>query len=391
MNVLHVIGGVAPRYGGPSEAVTGMAKALAARGHRVEIFTTNVDGPGTLDVAVGVPLEVDGFRITHFPVQRPRSYVVSIPLARALARRAAEFDVVHVHSLYLFHSLVTPLVCRTKRIPYVVRPHGTLNPYHRRAHRSKKAVYEALVERRNLNAAAAIHYTSETERRHAEEAGVRAPGLVVPLAVDAELYERAHDMPRLLDRHPELGSRELVTFLGRLSAKKGLDLLVDAFARVAAARPNAHLVIAGPDDEGLGEALAARVERLGLRDRVSFVGIVTDEKPALLQRSRVFVLPSEDENFAVTVVEAMAAATPVVVTEGVAIHDEVRDARAGLVVDRSPEAIAEGVLRVLADEREAAALGAGGRELVRSSFSWNRRGPELEAMYEQAVRTATRP
>jgi glycosyltransferase involved in cell wall biosynthesis len=181
-----------------------------------------------------------------------------------------------------------------------------------------------------------------------------------------------------------------VTFLGRLTAKKRLDLLVDAFADVAAADARAHLVVAGPDD-GAGDALRAQVETRGLRDRVSLLGLVTGaRKSALLRESRAVALPSEDENFGVVVAEAMYAGTAVVVTEGVAIHHEVAAACAGLVVPPTRERLARALLTLVGDGQLATEAGRNGRAFAGSRWTWPQVAADLERMYEDAAHGTAR-
>ncbi len=386
MRILHVIGSVAPRYGGPSYAALDMCTALAERRHEVELFTTTIDGPRNLAVPVGVQLARDGFAITYFPPARPRGYSASPELARALARRVAAFDLVEVHNLYLFHAAAAAFVCRRRGVPYVVCPHGTLDPYQRAFDRRKKAVYDLLVERRNLRRAGGIHCTSRAERDAVVAAGVPAHPYIVPLAVRLAPFERAADPAQLLVDRPELDGRTLVTFLGRLARKKRLDVLVEAFAGVAGVAPDAHLAIAGPDDEGVGARVRDLAARRGLDGRISLLGMLDgEEKVALIQRSALFVLPSEDENFAVSLLEAMAAGVPVVTTEGVAIHDEIRSAAAGLVVPLTVETIANALSDLLQNRDLARRLGDNGRRLARSAFAWERLGSNLERMYAEVL------
>ena len=359
-----------------------LSKELARRGHHVEIFTTNIDGNKRLDVPLGRPIEVDGAKLTYFAAW-PTSFGVSPGLARALRARLAGFDVVHVHSLYRFHTLAASFLCRSLGVPYVVRPHGTLNPAKRARRARAKAIYDALFERRTLAGAAAIHYASDVERRHAEEAGFTTRGFVVPLGVDPSRYECGLDLKPVIERHPELAGRTLVTYLGRLAPKKGLELLVDAFDRIAS-RVDAQLVLAGPDD-GLADDLRRRVRERRLDRRVAFVGALAAEKVALLRCSSVFVLPSEDESFALSVLEAMAAGVPVVVTAGVALGDVARRADAGIVVQADADALAAAILHVLEDRAAAERLAANARQLVRLAYSWEARAPEFERMYEEAA------
>jgi glycosyltransferase involved in cell wall biosynthesis len=384
VRILQVIASLAPRYGGPSTVAPEMCRALRDRGHHVEILTTDRDGHGRLPVPTGLPTEWRGVPTTFFRAHRPQAYAASVGLGAALRRRVAEFDIVHVHSLYLFHTVATGHWCRRFGVPYVVRPHGTLDPYHRSRHRWRKFAYTILVERGNVDAAGGIHYTSTAERDHAQALGFRAPEFVVPLGVDVSALDRPADSVGLLSREPRLDNRPLVTYLGRLTHKKRLDLLVEAFAKVAGIHADVHLVVAGPDDEGMGQVLRARIATLGLDRRFVMPGLIEGEaKTALLQRSSVFVLPSEDENFAVSVVEAMATGCPVVVTPGVALHREIADSRAGLVVPLDADAVGAAICRLVEDRHTAASMGAEGRQLVRSRFSWDRVAIELEFMYDQ--------
>jgi glycosyltransferase involved in cell wall biosynthesis len=393
VRILHVVASLDPRYGGPSTAVPRMCSALAARGHHVELLTTD-RGRSPASVERAVPARV---AVSCHAAHWPRGWAASAGLARWLLRRVRDFDVVHVHNLYLFHTWWAARCCRRAPVPFVVSPHGTLDPWHLAHHRRRKAAYGLLLEGRALRAAAAMHYTSPTEREHAAAylgPGPAPPGFVVPPGVDRLPVRRLGDDGGLSRRHPELAARTVVCFLGRLTAKKRLDLLVEAFARVAAADRDAHLALAGPDDEGVGAALRASVTRLGLDGRVSFLGLVTGAaKAALLGRSRVLVLASEDESFGIAVAEAMAAAVPVVVSEGVALHHEVSTAGAGLVVPLAPGALAEAVLRFVADPELAARCGANGRALAWLRLSWNQSADGLERMYRQVVagaRQATR-
>ena len=145
MKILHVIANLAPRYGGPSKACWEMARAVAQLGHEVSIYTTNQDGPGELEVPLGQPVWQEGVEIRYFPIQAPRFWGTSLPLAFGLRHKIPASDLVHIHSLYLFHNLVAGHYCRQNAIPYLVRPHGTLDPFIYRRHRGRKRLMELLV------------------------------------------------------------------------------------------------------------------------------------------------------------------------------------------------------------------------------------------------------
>ena len=138
MKILHVIANLAPRYGGVFKACWEMARAVAQLGHRVSIYTTNQGWPGTLQMPTDRPVWREGVEMRYFPIQPPRFWGASWPLARALRQEIKGVDLVHVHSLYLFHDLVAGRYCRIFGVPYLIQPHGALDPFIYRRHRGRK-------------------------------------------------------------------------------------------------------------------------------------------------------------------------------------------------------------------------------------------------------------
>ena len=373
LSILHVLTSRAPRYGGPPRMAE-LCTALGGLGHHVELVSTTLDGPDDLAVPTGVAIQEEGFVSTAFPVVTPRSYTFSPSLVRWLWRNVERFDVVHVHSVYLFTTFAAARISAAKRVPYVWHPHGALTDHHRPRHRRRKAVYERLIEWPNARGAAGAVWESEREQVEAVEAG---------WPVGSVVWSGAW-VPQL-DRDAERRPDEVV-FLGRLAEKKGVDLLVEAFARVAAIRPGARLRFVGPDDGGRAAALAARAEALGVRDRVSFEGFVGGErKKDALQRAAVHVLPSADESFGAAAIEAMAYATPVVLTKAFPFWEEACRHDACVVVDRDPASIADGILSLLNDRSRARTVGENGHAFVADRFSWERIACELTRLYTDAV------
>ncbi len=162
---------------------------MASLGHAVSIYTTNQDGLSELKVPTNQPVFKDGVEVRYFPIQHPRFWVFSIPLARALKKAISEFDIVHIHSLYVFHDIIAGHYCRKYNVPYLIRPHGTLDPFIYRRHRLRKSVMELLFERKNIQNAAAIHFTSEEEKKLAMPYISRTPSIVVPLGIDLSEYK----------------------------------------------------------------------------------------------------------------------------------------------------------------------------------------------------------
>jgi glycosyltransferase involved in cell wall biosynthesis len=216
MRVLHVTSNLAPSYGGPARVCAELPRAQARLGADVTVFSTDADGDGRLDVPLDRTVATDGVAWRWFPVGTPRGFRTSWSMARALRDEIDRFDVVHVHSLYFFPTAVAAHWSRVRRVPYLLRPHGTLAPWIRRRGRAKKWLYEACIERRNLDRAAAIHFTCDEEARLAAPLRLRAPTLIAPNGIDAGRFATLPGRVVFRRRHPALADRRLVVHFGRI-------------------------------------------------------------------------------------------------------------------------------------------------------------------------------
>ncbi len=386
MKILHVIADLAPRYGGPSKACWEMAMAVAQLGHQVSIYTTNQDGPGTLPVPTDRPVWREGVEVRYFPIQPPRFWGTSLPLARALRPAIRSVDLVHVHNLYLFHDLVSTRYCRISGVPYLVQPHGTLDPFIYRRHRGRKRIMEWGFQNRAIREAAAILFTTSEERELAAPFTCGTPGVVVPLGINFEEFAVLPEPGSFRRRYPEIGDKHIILFFGRINYKKGLDILAKAFGPVARRREDVHLVIAGPDNEGWGEKARSWLGEEGLLARTTFTGMLLGaERLAVLRDADMFVLPSYSENFGLAVIEAMAAGLPVIISDKVNIWREVQAGGAGRVIPCDAPALAEQILELLDNSDAARQMGQQGRALVQEQFQWPRIARRLAEVYARII------
>ena len=389
MHILHVISTLAPTSGGPTSALRGLANCQHERGHRVAVCTTNTGNPTSItldknDIFQGY---VPGIERLAFSAQAS-VLLVSRGMRAWLHRRIREFDVVHIHGLYRFPPTYAARCARKRGIPYIIRPHGSLDPYlYKQSSQSVllKRMYERWFDWPNLNAAGAIHYTTEDERAGAAALGFRAPTFVVPNGLD---WARFASLPARGAFRARLGVGEvpLVLFLSRVNFKKGLDLLVPAFAVARATFPDAVLAIVGPDNEGYGAKVRGWVAERGLQRCVRFVDALAGS--AVLEAyvdADAFALPSYTENFGIVVAEAMACQCPVVISDQVNIHGEVASAGAGLVTRCDATEVANALIALLGDGDRRRAMGARGRELVRRKWTWDAVAGQLEAEYSRVI------
>ncbi|MFL5562507.1 MAG: glycosyltransferase [Gemmatimonadaceae bacterium] len=179
-----MISAVAPRYGGPSSAVRGMSRAMVAAGAQVTVATTDADGPGRLTVPHDAPVIEDGIEFRYFRSQLTNSWHFSAGLTRWLSRAIAGFDVVEVHGLFTYSTIPGCRFAAREGVPYVVRPLGTLGAWSLAQRAWKKRPYYALIERRNLAQAAAIHVTAPSEAEEARVLGFGDKAHIIPLGVD---------------------------------------------------------------------------------------------------------------------------------------------------------------------------------------------------------------
>jgi len=389
MKVLHVAQALSRNFGGVQTVLQDLAKAQHEAGINVDVLSTNVDAPrGVLPVPVNRFIEKDGVRFRHSSVQF-RPLLFSLDLKNYLDQHVADYDLVHIHGLYRFPPTYAAYQARRQGVPYVIMPHGALDPYLYAKSSTGwlrfKRIYESWFDLPNLHAAGAIHYTAEEERERASFLKLRAPSFVVPNGLDWTQYAT---LPArgVLRARCGLGEAPVVLFLGRLHFKKGLDLLIPAFDALRQRVPGVQLVIAGPENDDYGQRVCGWVRERGLDAAVHFVGPLhgADVLQAYVDAD-VFALPSYTENFGMTVIEALACSVPVVISDQVNIHAEVSGAGAGLVTRCDAGEVAQALEALLIDADRRRAMGEAGRQLVKERFTWLAIVDALTAEYAQVI------
>lgn len=360
-----------------------MAQALADAGLEVHVATTDDNSTGHLPVPCGVPLMDQGVVYNYFHRQR-RLYTFSWPITNWLARNVRRFDLLHIHGLFSYVILPAAFWAKRLGVPYIVRPLGTLCRWgmqHRRPRLKRLSLQ--LIERRVLAGSARVHYTSEQERIEAHELGIDFPSAVVPLGLD---IEASPSNASTSGSSRQRGDRPTILFLGRLDRKKGLELLIAALPSLLREHPDALLVLAGSGDDAYEASLRGEVTRLGLDPHVLWAGFLEgSEKAAAFARADVFVLPSRSENFGLSVVESLARAVPVVISDQVAIYRELEAAGAAVVVSCDASSVTHGISKVLGDPTLRTQLCEAGRLLARERFSKQAMAAGVLRMYREVL------
>lgn len=372
MNILHVVPTYFPavRYGGPIWSVHGLAAAQAALGHGVRVFTTNVDGNGVSDVPLDRSVAMDGVEVRYFPVGMPRRLYRSPAMAAAIGQAASDADIVHLHSVFLWPTMAAARAALRAKRPYVLSPRGMLVDDLIRARSAIiKRLWIALIERRTIREAAALHMTARREIDDFFALGLTARRIIdLPNGVDLPPATLPTAPPSADIAQAVAGGRYLLYF-GRINWKKNLPALITAMARV----PDLRLIIAGNDEEGDAAGLHAIAAGVGLGDRFSLIARSIDgaDKEHLFATASIFALPSLNENFGNTVLEAMVRGVPVVVSDGAGVADVVREAGAGIVSAPDEAALAAAITTLAAlPSGGLAAMGAAGRDRARAAYGW---------------------
>jgi glycosyltransferase involved in cell wall biosynthesis len=379
LRILQVVPTYYPavRYGGPIRSIHELSAALVRRGHVVSVFTTNVDGEEDSQVPLDRPVDLDGVALNYFAVPALRRLYWAPALAARLRKAIGNFDIVHLHSMFLWPTYVAARIATAARVPYLMSPRGMLGEtVIRRKSRLVKSAWIQLIERRSLARAAAMHVTAEIEAAEAEALGLSLPRrFCVPNGVSSP----ARPAPLAEGPFADI-ERPYALFLSRINRKKGLDRLIRAWSAVR----ELPLMIVGNDDEHCLPELEALVRAEGISHRVRFLGAASDtDKWALYQNAEMFILPSHSENFGNVVAEAMAMACPVVVTPGVGLATLVAEVGAGLVTEADPTLLAAAINALHGDPARRRACGEAGRAAARDRLSWSGVAERMEQEYRR--------
>lgn len=381
MRVLHVIPSISGVHGGPSHVLALMEGGLCACGVSITTATTDDDGRARRLGIEARPVEAHGARRIYFRKWFD-FYKVAPAMVPWLWGHVRTFDVVHIHSLFSFASVAAGLIANRRGVPYIIRPLGTLSQYGVTQRRPwLKRLSLAVLERRILCGAAAVHFTSEAELEETRQMNLPLRAVVIPLAAHAE---PRGDTQRLLQDYPILGDCQVVLYLSRLDPKKNIEGLLRAFAAVRAQQDDVVLLIAGEGRPEYARNLKRLALALGVEPYVIWLGHVGEaQKAATFGVAHVFVLPSLSENFGVAGVEAMLAGLPCVLGQGVAIAGEAMRAGASMTVTAEPESIARALLEVLASRPRREAMGRRARAFAEQEYSVQTMATRLTALYRR--------
>lgn len=382
MKVLHVIPSIDPLSGGPNQSVRNMAAALRDRGIEADIAATDHGLTGPAPAASHI------FKCSGW-TSRIVGFLYSPDLLRWLERHAADYEWIHIHTLFAPISAAAAAIARKRRVPYAIRTTGQLSSWAFGNKGWKKRPYFAFVEKRALQGAEWLHATSEGEAQDIRKAGITAPIRVISLGI--EPAQTAADARRRMAERLSLEAEAgRVIVLGRLDAVKRPEFMVEVLRYSAAAGRPFHLIYVGPDEGGWVPRLKRQSAAAGIQQWIRFVGYTDGtDKEILIQGSDLLVLPSHSENFGHAAAEAAARGVPVFVTPGVQLGADLERWDAGRVLPADSRLWSEAIHALLGDETERKKLGANGKRMA-AGFSWSAAAERLEEAYRIGARDCRR-
>jgi glycosyltransferase involved in cell wall biosynthesis len=387
MQICQVIPHYIPayRFGGPQRVAHSLGKALVQAGHQVVVCTTNLaDEETDLNVPLDEPVDLDGITVYYEPTIMSRYWGFSPRLYRRVQQEIARADVVLVHFHYQFANWAGASIARRQRKPYILFPHGSLNRWGvARKSRLKKRLYLWLLERRNIQKALFIAFNAPEERLLSL---FSEQGRVVPSGIAPADFEAMPVPGYWRSRRAHLQDKLCFLYLGRLNpSQKGLDMLIPAFARLARARKDVHLVLAGPDERGGEQQVRQLIRELGVEADVTLTGMLKGvEKLAVLQDCDVYVLSSPSEGMSIALLEALYAGLPVIVTDRVGLSGRIAREGCGLVVEADAQQL-HTALRAMLDAGARAEMGRRGKALIQAEYTWDVIAENLIAQIQEAL------
>ena len=381
MKILFVIPALGSIYGGPSQCVLDLAQALGCQGVELDIVATTANGATRLNVPTQTWIQEKFYRIQYFSYWNFIDYKFSWSLTGWLLQNISNYDLVHTHTLFCYPTLPAYWACQLHQIPYIMTPHGMLEPWALAYKSWKKTPYFELIEKPALQRASAIQMLASTEANNVEQLELKSPLVIIPNGIYPEDFQDLPNSEIFYQQFPETRHKKLILFLGRIDPKKGLDLLAIAFEKIHAQFPEAHLVLAGPDNIDFSPTVKGYFSEVNCLEAVTFTGMLTGSlKYAALAAADIYVAPSYSEGFSVSVLEGMASGLPCVITTGCNFPEAGME-KAALVVDIDTKQITDAILWCLINPEDVKQIGDRARKLIFNNYTWEGIAKKMENIY----------
>ena len=378
MKILQVVPFFSPERGGSVIAPYYLSKYLAKRGHEVTIYTTDY----RLDNEYVQSLE--DVRVVPFhSIANIEMMLISPKMISQLKKEINNFDVIHLHNFRSYQNNVVHYYAKKYGIPYVLQAHGSVLPFFQK--QRLKKLFDTFFGHKLLRNASKVIALTKREAEQYKKMGVNEDKIkIVPNGIDLSEYKNLPKKGEFRKKYSISDDEKVILYLGRIHKIKGIDLLIKSFADLSKELKDVKLVIVGPDD-GFLSTLKKQINDLKIADKILFIGPLYElDKLEAYVDVDVYVLPSVYEAFPVTVLEACACGTPVIVTDRCGISDFV-DTKVGYVVEYNTGQLRDAIFKILSDRGLRERLGESGRKLVMEELGWAEVVEKVEDVYLSSI------
>ena len=386
LKIAHVISGLSPENGGLSIAALETARWQNLLGHDCTILTGD-DRRLTYSSDLLSDFLQAGGSLIKFRTFGPQKIRYMPQLRHYLESNGREFDLYVLHGSYQYPAYAAARFCQIGGIPYIFTPHGSLDPAVRTKHHFRNRIIDFTYHDDVIRNANALHFTSEDERAACERK-IWRDSFVEPLGIDIERIPKGGESGRFRAKYGIPNDATLLLFLSRITRKKGIDILLESFKRLAADLPGVYLALCGPIDGDMSGLVDAALREPSIARRLVATGLILGEdKHAAFLDCDFFVLPTYSENFGIAVFEALAYGAPVVTTTGMNWHEELSNCGRALIVEPNADTLYDGLFRAISRNWQPTATAEDARSWLARNFSWELRAANLLHHYEQAMRS----
>ncbi len=382
MKIFHVLKTIDPSHGGPAVSAPSLAAAQAKQGHQVSLafMYSKEQQEGINKTKKNIPY-FDGIDLVLIPNKGIKDKIFAISAIKLLLNEIRKADIVHIHGVWDPIVLQSAIIALFLNTPFVFSPRGMLDPWSLSQKKWRKRIMLTFLSRYLLNKSLFIHCLNETEKNLIKPLNLRCELRVFPNGIFPEKVKDNLDKNIFFNSFPQLKNKPFILFLSRLHYKKGLDILIDCFAKVTSQTGNLDLVIAGNDD-GEQANLEHKIKENNLGSKVHVIGpIYGDLKYSALRNAECFVLPSRQEGFSMAITEAMAYGCAVVVSEE-CHFPEISEYSAGYEVSLDAEVFSQAILSLQNNAEQKNDFIHSAKKLVASMFSWHRIAEEIVSAYQ---------
>jgi glycosyltransferase involved in cell wall biosynthesis len=388
MKILEVIPYFVPAFdfGGPVSVAYNSAKMLVKNGHEVVVYTTDTFGlrgriPKKEEIIDGI--KVKRFRNLSNSFAYQHNIYLSLELNSKIKKELNKFDIIHLHEYRTFQNIAIHHYAKIYGIPYVLQAHGSLPRLITK--QGLKQIYDNFWGYNLLNDASKLVAVTKIEAEQYKSMGVREENIeIIPNGIDLDEYESLPPTGNFRNKWNIRNDQKIILFLARIHKIKGPDLLAKAFAKISKHNNNLKLVFAGPDG-GYLAFLKNMINEIGIEEKVVFTGpLYGKDKLEAYVDADVYVLPSVYEVFSISVIEACACGTPVIVTDRCGIANVI-DGQVGLAVPYDEDALGKAILNILSTVNKNQDFGMKGKLLVRDKLNWAVIVKQIETVYNDCL------